>query len=113
MLKLRVIKNKNGMFGIQASCFFSTGEVVYSLLDGVETKLRTQTSVQVEANLHVEDEIGRYINHHCDPTCEIQKHNVVAIKDINIGDEITFDYVKNEDFISSPFICACCNKLIK
>ena len=32
---------------------------------------------------------------------------------IVVGDEITFDYSQSENVIASPFICACCNKLIE
>lgn len=50
---------------------------------------------------------AEYVNHSCDPSCEIT--NIIflsAKKDIPCGDQITFDYEKNDgDF--DGFLCKC------
>lgn len=58
--------------------------------------------------------IARFINHSCEPNCVTQKWNVLgevmvgvfAVKDIQIGDELTFDY--KFDVYKTPLsICYC------
>lgn len=48
---------------------------------------------------------ARYINHSCDPNCVIQSNgDVVAIRPIKDGEEITFDYVSvsKKEFEQNP-----------
>jgi len=52
-----------------------------------------------------------YINHSCAPSCRIDGMNVVTIKNIRVGEEITFDYA-SEGELASPFTCNCCGKYI-
>lgn len=62
------------------------------------------------------EKVKLYINHSCDPNCGLQGINVgIAIRDIVMGEEITFDYstLDNEEY---SFICTCgspqCRKVI-
>ena len=42
-------------------------------------------------------EIGDFINHSCDPNCGIKENfKIYAMRDINPGEEITFDYSMTE-----------------
>lgn len=57
-----------------------------------------------------------FINHSCNPTCGIKDSlKIVAMRDIEIGEEITFDYAMSE---STPYSIKCecgsknCRKLI-
>lgn len=44
------------------------------------------------------DGIARYLNHSCEPNCGISGVNVlVAMRDINTGEEMTWDYEMTED----------------
>lgn len=44
------------------------------------------------------DGIARYIAHSCDPNCGIKNYfEVVAMRDIEAGEEITWDYAMTED----------------
>ena len=78
----------------------------------------TKTSIQFE-NKHFEDDIGRYINHNCDPNTKIIKLAktddivLIPIKDIAINEEITINYNATEEKLSHPFKCDCHGKLIK
>lgn len=58
---------------------------------------------------HVHHPFGRYINHSCNPTAyiDIEQKRVVALKSINPGDEITFNYLVSERQIVAPFDCNC------
>ena len=106
------IQEHNGEYGVYTTKEYSAGSPVrvfesYTLVDNP-----TRTSIQIGPGNHIEDRIGKYVNHSCSPTCEIDGIRIVAIKDVAKGDEITFDYNKNEDLMASPFKCACCGKMI-
>ena len=88
-----------------------SGTSIYKLTGNIKTK-PTRTSIQIGPNKHIEDEWGQYINHSCYPSVKIIDGNLVAIKELKLETSITFDYNQNEDNMSDPFLCHCCNKLI-
>lgn len=51
----------------------------------------------------------QYINHGCDPNCFFDTSNmkVVALRDIEEGEEFTFFYPSTEWEMASPFQCYC------
>ena len=51
----------------------------------------------------------QYINHGCDPNCFFDTSNkkVVALRDIEAGEEFTFFYPSTEWEMASPFQCYC------
>ena len=99
------IKKTSDSWGIYAQQPIEEGKPVYILRPSLSLDEPTRTSIQIKEGLHVEDEVGRYINHSFQPTCKIDGLTVRALKDIMFGEEITFDYTLNESFISSPFVC--------
>tara|TARA_R110000824_G_scaffold130856_3_gene292777 strand:- start:396 stop:809 length:414 start_codon:yes stop_codon:yes gene_type:complete len=101
-----------GEQGVYVAKSYPRGAVMREFKPKSLTGGRTRTSIQVAPNTHVEDEIGKYINHSCSPTCRIEEMSVISIVDLKEGDELTFDYSENEDEIASPFECRCCGKLI-
>lgn len=52
-----------------------------------------------------------YVNHSCDPSCEIkhldERYALVTKRCLEEGDEITFNYLENEDSIAESFDCKC------
>jgi len=49
-----------------------------------------------------------YINHSCDPNVKFENNNlIIAIKDIEEGDELCFDYSTSEDNDWGIEICLC------
>ena len=65
---------------------------------------------------------ARYINHSCDPNCEVTgaglKVWVYAIKDINRGEEFSYDYgfSFDEDYKNYPCRCKsknCCGYIVR
>jgi uridine kinase len=88
-----------------------SGTSIYKLTGNIKTK-PTRTSIQIGPDKHIEDEWGQYINHSCYPSVKIIDGNLVAIKELELETSITFDYNQNEDNMSDPFLCHCCNKLI-
>ena len=43
------------------------------------------------------------MNHSFDPSCKIDGKNVVAVKNILIGDELCFNYNESETHMACPF----------
>ena len=106
------VKEQEGMHGVLLSRACIKGTVVRKFSDNEVVSEPTRTSIQVAEGIHVEDIIGRYVNHACRPSCEISDAKIVALKDLNEGEEITFDYNENESTMATPFKCKCCGKRI-
>lgn len=95
-------KKGNGVFTTK---FFKKGDFVH-LLSGdrltskqidirIEAGLETcDDPFQISRTMYIDlDELSRTINHSCDPNCGIKQENkLFAIRDIQPGDEISFDY---------------------
>lgn len=69
--------------------------------------LTVQTSDHTHIILH--PEFVQYINHHCDPNCFFDTTTMllVALRDINKGDEFGFFYPSTEWNMQQPFRCYC------
>ena len=105
------------------------GIVLY--LEGNYLPYPTRTSIQIKDDKHIESWEGGHINHHCDPNTEIKIHDdfigknshaqmepslvalVVAKRDIDIGEEFTFDYEITEFDLAEPFRCDCHGRWIR
>ena len=74
---------------------------------------RTWQTVQWDADTHLKmDAPFEVVNHSCDPNCGIkvnrfEGYNLVAMRDIEAGEEITFDYCMTELIISAFTDCHC------
>jgi uncharacterized protein len=63
---------------------------------------------------------ARYINHSCDPNCHTEQFGntiwFVAINDIQVGEELTYNYgYDDEDYASNPCHCGakhCCGYIL-
>ncbi|MDO8443609.1 MAG: SET domain-containing protein-lysine N-methyltransferase, partial [Candidatus Azambacteria bacterium] len=94
-----------GVFAIEN---IKKGEIVADSSDGTiyEAGKCSKLSKEVEDHaMQFEEgkwidakENGRYINHSCEPNCGIKdKFKIVAMRDINKGEEINIDYEMTED----------------
>jgi uncharacterized protein len=58
-----------------------------------------------------------YLNHSCDPNCEITGRTIVARRDVRKGEELTFDYSCDVDWPGFAMPCSCgtpkCRKVIR
>jgi SET domain-containing protein len=73
---------------------------------------RVSRSLQLNQDLYllsgINPEAGDMINHSCDPNCGIAgTSSVQALQDIEIGNELSFDYVMTDSSEYDQFICAC------
>lgn len=99
--------------GVFANRHFLKGETV---IIGQRVKVvpdRTIYSLQMDFDLHIDiDEPGRLINHSCFPNTGVRNnqfraYDFVAITNIALGEEITFDYETTECIISAFSECLC------
>lgn len=98
-------------FGLFAKQKIKKGEVILEL-KGEIFQHPIQSSIQLEPNKHMVDDVARNINHHCHPNAKVYQNTIISIRDISEREEITLDYNETEDHIAFPFTCHCCGKRI-
>lgn len=118
---------KGAGFGLKTKIDFKKGDFVIEYI-GIKRKNKDIEYHTGKYLFEVDDKItidgsprynlARYINHSCDPNCEVEineKNQILieAIKNIKAGEEITYDYGKEyfDEFIK-PIGCKC-SKCIK
>jgi hypothetical protein len=78
-------------------------------------------SIQIDEDLYmapsVSPEPGDFVNHSCEPSCGLRGSvMVVAMRDIAVGEELTFDYAMCDSSPYDEFVCECaaptCRRLI-
>ena len=116
MPTIKEINGKNYNKGLFADQAYDNGGVVL-FLSGNYISEPTRTSIQIGGQ-HLESIEGGHINHHCDPNTRIVMPNftmpfVSATRNIEIGEELTFDYETTEEKLVNPFKCDCHEKWIK
>jgi SET domain-containing protein len=107
---MEIKENKEiGGKGIYATKKYAKTEIIYTLT-GEEFDHPTRETIYVGDGKHIYDSYGIFMNHSFEPNCLIVGHDIVALKDINIDDELTFDYNLNEPEMAAPFVVD--NKLV-
>ncbi|NEO87195.1 MAG: SET domain-containing protein [Spirulina sp. SIO3F2] len=110
--ELRKVSGKDeGVFATQS---FQIGErVMIGKIEKVLDKNDSHAS-QISKNKHVRHAgLISKVNHSCEPNCGIKVnetggHDFVAMKNINVDEEITFDYaMRNYSIDYFPDQCAC------
>ena len=125
--KLQVGSRVGGHF-VFATEGVEVGQVVCHLRGDIAGE-PSRFSIQVGMHTHlvpdidVPDSNGHYVcpwiytNHSCAPNTRVQGRELVAIKPISTGDEVTFDYETTEWDMAEPFQCLCgspdCRKEIR
>jgi hypothetical protein len=64
-------------------------------------------TIQVSEDEHTLCDLGMYTNHHCEPTAILRGLSFQATRDIEEGEEITFNYNHSEWDMATPFQCNC------
>ncbi len=69
-------------------------------------------SLQIEENLYIvgapEPEPADFINHSCEPNCALSGNVIlVAARDIEAGEELTYDYATTDGSDYDEFECVC------
>lgn len=84
-----------------------TGEVLAQL-----PERNRQHSIQIDENLYQvsprDAEPGDFVNHSCNPNAGLHGQiSLVAMRDIQVGEEICFDYAMSDGSVYDEFDCAC------
>lgn len=90
---------------------FVTGEQITVFSAGTISPEPTWLTIQVGARKHItlQPDFLQYTNHSCDPNVffDTGTMQLVALKDIVPGEELTFFYPSTEWRMSQPFHCYC------
>ena len=98
-----IVKKNNGFNGLFSTEDFPENTIIHRL-DGPIYETPSRTTIEIGVNKHVDDKFGIYMNHSFEPNCIIKDECIVSLKSIKIGDELTFNYNKNESKMVYPFI---------
>jgi hypothetical protein len=105
---IKISVNKSGQKGLFVTKNFNKGEALFQLAGEVSTK-PTKYTIQISPSEHIDDPLGHYLNHSCDPNTYISPEDktVRALEDIAAEEELFFDYNENEYEMATPFVCHC------
>lgn len=105
-------------YRLVAICPIRAGERLFTI-EGEQTTTATRYSLQIGENLHIDlcgvrctEEIldryfWRFMNHSCEPNSLIRDRDVIALRDIQPWEAVTFDYNTTEWEMAEPFDCRC------
>lgn len=88
--------------GLYAARKYAQGETIFTLT-GKTYDHPTRETIYVGNNTHIHDENGAFINHSFNPSMYVRLYELVAKVDLEVGDEITFDYNSSELSMATPF----------
>jgi len=98
---------EGGIWAVFATDNYYAGDVIHflSIRDDVGARSRHSIEIHFEGKeYHIDDKVLRYMNHSFTPNCHITAEGTVfAVKDIYVGDELTFNYLTTESKIQEPF----------
>ncbi len=119
-MKVELRKSSEKGEGVFTTVLFKTGEIVIvGIIEKTLDKNHSHASQIAENEYVFHSGLISKVNHSCDPNCGIQvnetgAHNFVAIRNIGIGEEITFDYaMRNYGVDYFPNDCLCGSKMCR
>lgn len=90
-------------YGLYSTKKYKKNEIIF-VLSGKLYDYPTRETIYIGNNQHIYDDYGKYMNHSFDSSTYIDKYNVVALHDIEIETELTFNYNDNEINMACPFM---------
>ena len=104
-----VIRSQNKFRRLTTQRGYKKGQVICIIPAEAVQHKPTQYTVQITRDRHVEVKELASMNHSCDPNVILDTNRMLAIalRDIAVGDELTFFYPSTEWEMSAPFICLC------
>lgn len=103
-----------GQKSLHTNTAFNKDEVLCNFSAGSISLIPTYLTVQIDLNKHItlQPDFLQYCNHSCEPNVFFNtiSFELVALKNINVGDELTFFYPSSEWDINQQFTCNCGNK---
>lgn len=104
----KLSNKQNALFAIQS---FQPGEVIADFSAGTIAAAPTYLTVQVGIDKHItlQPEFLQYINHSCDPNVffNTTTMQLVALKEVEPEEEMTFFYPSTEWKMTQSFKCYC------
>lgn len=114
------IKKSNSGNGLFAKSSIKKGSIIFHFDGKIGDDAHTNSeSLQIDEDKFLESTLkfDDFLNHSCEPNCYIdwQNMNLIALRDIQIGEELSFDYNTAEyDLINMvencSFKCNCGSK---
>ena len=107
-----------GEFRLIAVQAFSPGDLLFRI-EGKRTHRPTRYSVQIGKDLHIdlganhttEETLDRFfwrfMNHSCAPNTIIRGQDVIAWREVDPWESVTFNYNTTEWCMAEPFTCRC------
>src|SRR5512144_2770344 len=104
-----VIKTENKFRSLITKQAYARGEVICEIPTEKLFDKANRYTVQIDQDKHTE--VGKLsaLNHSCDPNVILDTESVgmVARRDIETGEELSFFYPSTEWEMDAPFICLC------
>ena len=111
---MKVETHERGQFKlVRTTESIAEGDLVLDLSDSSIRDTPTQTSIRIGHGRHAEHPVGQFVNHSCEPTCAVMGKYIVALAELPVGTEVTFNYTENEDALASPFSCLECGQTVR
>ena len=111
VVRQNIVNNQKAFF---AQRTYQPGDVVLAFSAKQVLSEPSYLTVQVGIDKHImlHPEHLQYINHSCSPNVFFDTHamQIVALKPIEEGDEMTFFYPSTEWDMAQPFVCNCGSK---
>ena len=89
-------------YGLFSTQTYKKNDIIHKLVGEIKENPDKYT-IEIGKNKHILDSFGIYINHSFTPNIKIENGFIVAIKDININEELCFNYNDNESNMFNPF----------
>jgi hypothetical protein len=110
-----VVQNaSSGQKSLHATVSFSPGDVICPFGAGITQDYATYLTVQTGTSTHITlmPEFLQYINHSCAPNVffDTTAMQLVCLRPLQPGDEMTFFYPSTEWEMAQPFVCNCGTK---
>ena len=94
-------------YGLYATRKYIKGALLFDMSDGHMVKNPTRYSVEINPYTHVIHPFGSFLNHSSQhPSVIIAETKVLAARNIEEGDELTFNYNVNETHLACPFVAS-------
>jgi hypothetical protein len=107
-VKIDELRNHRALYSTKG---FHPDELMIAFAAGVVHESPNYLTVQVNDGEHIElsPEYLECTNHSCDPNCffDTMRYQLIALRKIEIGDELTFFYPSTEWDMDRSFKCHC------
>ena len=108
-MEMLTIKTENKFRSLITKQAYTKGEIICEIPTEKLFDKANRYTVQIDRNRHTE--VGKLsaLNHSCDPNVILDAENLqmVALRDIEKGEELSFFYPSTEWEMDAPFICLC------